>query len=56
MNIYFNYMLTKACIAIILLLPIPMSAFSKSDFRVEYQADDQIISNYDIEGQKLDLT
>ena len=33
----------------ILLILMPISAFSKSDFRVAYQIDDQIISNYDID-------
>ena len=49
MNIYIKYIATKVCIALILLILIPISAFSKSDFRVAYQVDDQIISNYDID-------
>jgi len=49
MNIYIKHTAIKAYIAIILLIFIPISAFSKSDFRVAYQIDDQIISNYDID-------
>ena len=49
MNNYIKYILTKACIAKILLILIPISAFSKSDFRVAFQVDDQIISNYDLD-------
>ncbi len=49
MNIFIKYMATKASIAIISLLLLPISAFSKSDFTVAYQVDDQIISNYDID-------
>ena len=49
MNIYIKRTAIKAYIAIILLILIPISAFSKSDFRVAYQIDDQIISNYDID-------
>ena len=49
MNIYIKHSAIKAYIAIILLILLPISAFSKSDFRVAYQIDDQIISNYDID-------
>ena len=49
MNIYIKHTAIKAYIAIILLTLIPLSAFSKSDFRIAYQIDDQIISNYDID-------
>ena len=49
MNIYIKNMAIKAYISIILLILIPIPAFTKSDFRVAYQVDDQIISNYDIE-------
>lgn len=49
MNIYIKHTAIKAFIAIILLILIPISAFSKSDFRIAYQIDDQIISNYDID-------
>ena len=49
MNIYVKYIAIKAYIAILLLILIPISAFSKSDFRIAYQIDDQIISNYDID-------
>ena len=49
MNIYIKHTAIKAYIATILLILIPISAFSKSDFRVAYQVDDQIITNYDID-------
>ena len=49
MKIYIKDMATKAYIAVILLILIPISAFSKSEFRVAYQVDDQIITNYDID-------
>ena len=49
MNIYIKHTAIKAFIAIIVLILLPISAFSKSDFRVAYQIDDQIISNYDID-------
>ena len=44
-----GYMGTKAYIALILLLLVPFPALCKSEFRVVYQVDDQIISNYDID-------
>ena len=44
-----GYMGTKAYIALILILLMPFSALCKSEFRVVYQVDDQIISNYDID-------
>ena len=49
MNIYIKYMATRVYIFIISLLLIPIPAFTNSDFRVAYQVDDQIISNYDID-------
>ncbi len=49
MNVFTGYMGTKAYIALLLILLIPFSALCKSEFRVVYQVDDQIISNYDIE-------
>ena len=42
-------MATRVYIFIISLLLIPIPAFTNSDFRVAYQVDDQIISNYDID-------
>lgn len=44
-----GYMGTKAYIALILIFLMPFSALCKSEFRVVYQVDDQIISNYDID-------
>ncbi len=49
MNVFTEYMETKVYIALILILLIPFSALCKSEFRVVYQVDDQIISNYDID-------
>ena len=49
MNIYIKYIATKANLVVVLLILLPISAFSKSDFTVAYQVDDQIISNYDID-------
>ncbi len=49
MNVFTGYMGTKAYIALLLILLMPFSALCKSEFRVVYQVDDQIISNYDIE-------
>ena len=49
MNINIRHTAIKAYIAIILLILIPISAFSKPDFRIAYQIDDQIRSNYDID-------
>ena len=46
---FFRYIETKVCIALILLVLGPGYAFSKSDFSVAYQVDDQIITNYDID-------
>ena len=54
MNIFNKFTETKSCIALIVLLLIPISALCKSEFRVAYQVDDQIISNYDInQARKL---
>ena len=49
MNVFTGYMGTRAYIALLLILLMPFSALCKSEFRVVYQVDDQIISNYDIE-------
>ena len=49
MKVFTGYMGTKAYIAFLLILLMPFSALCKSEFRVVYQVDDQIISNYDIE-------
>ena len=49
MNVFTGYMGTKAYIALLLILLMPFSALCKSEFRVVYQVDDQIISNYDVE-------
>ncbi len=52
MNMFTGYMGTKAHIALILILLIPFSALCESEFRVIYQVDDQIISNYDIDQNR----
>ena len=49
MNVFKGYMVTKAYIVTVLILLMPFSALCKSEFRVVYQVDDQIITNYDIE-------
>ena len=49
MNVFKGYMVTKAYIVTVLILLMPFSALCKSEFRVVYQVDDQIISNYDID-------
>lgn len=49
MNVFTGYMGTRAYIALLLILLMPFSALCKSEFRVVYQVDDQIITNYDIE-------
>ena len=49
MMVFVRYIETKVCIALILLMLAPAYVFSKSDFSVAYQVDDQIITNYDID-------
>ena len=39
-------------VSFIFLLLVPIAAFCKSDFKVAYKVDDQIISNYDIDQTK----
>ena len=52
MKIFVNCITRKVYISFILLLVIPAAAFCKSDFKVAYKVDDQIISNYDIDQAK----
>ncbi len=49
MTLFINYIKRRVYIGLVLLLFIPMSALCKSDFKVAYKVDDQIISNYDID-------
>ena len=42
----------KIYVSLILLFLVPIAAFCKSDFKVAYKVDDQIISNYDIDQAK----
>ena len=54
MTVFFNYIKTKIYIGLVFLLLLPMAALCKSDFKVAYKVDDQIISNYDInQARKL---
>ena len=46
---FFRYIKPKVCVTLIFLMLVPGYAFSKSDFSVAYQVDDQIITNYDID-------
>ena len=39
-------------VSFIFLLLVPIAAFCKSDFKVAYKVDDQIITNYDIDQAK----
>ncbi len=49
MKVFINYIERKVYIGLVLFLLIPMAAFCKSDFKVAFKVDDQIISNYDID-------
>ena len=42
----------KVFVSLILLFLVPIAAFCKSDFKVAYKVDDQIITNYDIDQAK----
>ena len=42
----------KVYVSLILLFLVPIAAFCKSDFKVAYKVDDQIITNYDIDQAK----
>ena len=52
MNVFIDYIERKVFISLVLFLLTPLAAFCKSDFKVAYEVDDQIISNYDIDQAK----
>ena len=52
MNVFIGHIERKAYIGLVFLLLIPFAALCKSDFKVAYEVDDQIISNYDIDQAK----
>ena len=49
MNVFISYIDRKVYISMVFLLLIPFAGLCKSDFKVAYQVDDQVISNYDID-------
>ena len=52
MNVFIGHIDRKTYISLVFLLLIPFAALCKSDFKVAYQVDDQVISNYDIDQAK----
>ncbi|MDC3170080.1 peptidylprolyl isomerase [Paracoccaceae bacterium] len=52
MNVFIGQIARKIYIVSVLLILIPITALCKSDFKVAYQVDDQVISNYDIDQAK----
>ena len=52
MKIFIKSIIRKVYVIFILLLLLHIPAFCKSDFKVAYEVDDQIISNYDIDQAK----
>ena len=52
MNVFISHKDRKLCIGLVLLILIPFAALCNSDFKVAYQVDDQVISNYDIDQTK----
>ena len=52
MKIFINCIVRKVYFSFILLFLLHNPAFCKSDFKVAYEVDDQIISNYDIDQAK----
>ena len=52
MNVFIGHLEKKICIGLVFLLLMPFAALCKSDFKVAYEVDDQIISNYDIDQAK----
>ena len=52
MNVFIGHIDRKIYVCVVLLLLIPIAALCKSDFKVAYQIDDQVISNYDIDQAK----
>ena len=52
MNVFMYHINRKIYVGLVLLILIPIAALAKSDFKVAYQVDDQVISNYDIDQAK----
>ena len=52
MNVFMGHINRKIYVGLVLLILIPIAALAKSDFKVAYQVDDQVISNYDIDQAK----
>ena len=52
MNVFISHLNRKVYISLVLLLLIPFASFCKSDFKVAFQVDDQVISYYDIDQAK----
>ena len=52
MNVFISHLNRKIYIGLVLLLLIPFASFCKSDFKVAFQVDDQVISYYDIDQAK----
>ena len=52
MNVFISHIDRKIYTIMVFLLLIPFAGLCKSDFKVAYQIDDQVISNYDIDQAK----
>ncbi|MDC3086906.1 peptidylprolyl isomerase [Paracoccaceae bacterium] len=52
MNVFIDHIDRKIYLSFVFLILIPIAALCKSDFKVAYQVDDQVISNYDIDQAK----
>ncbi len=52
MNVFIGHINRKIYVYLLIVILIPFAALSKSDFKVAYQVDDQVISNYDIDQAK----
>ena len=52
MNVFVSHIDRKVYIIMVFLLLIPLAGFCKSAFKVAFQIDDQVISNYDIDQAK----
>ena len=52
MNVFISYIDRKVYIFMIFLLILPFAGLCRSDFKVAYQIDNQVISNFDIDQAK----
>ena len=52
MKVFIGHVERKVYVGLIFLLLMPFAALCKSDFKVAFEVDDQIISNYDIDQAK----